>query len=57
MFAGRIARLRKPADDGCAGLPYHPELPAPELNEGIAVVGKHALHRRAVMDKARVPTS
>jgi hypothetical protein len=55
MFVDRIARLDKPADDGCTGLPYHRELPALELDGEIAVVGEYALRRQiAVMGKARV---
>jgi hypothetical protein len=58
MFVGRIARLRKPADDGCTGLPYHRELPALELDEEIAVVEEYALRRRtAVIGRARVLTA
>jgi hypothetical protein len=49
---------------GCVSLlmpagrdPYHRELPARELDEGIAVVGEYALRRRtAVMGKMRVLT-
>jgi len=57
MFVDRAARLRKPFDAGWTGLPYHRELPARELDEGIAVVGEYALRRRtAVMGKMRVLT-
>lgn len=55
MFVGHLARLDKPADDGCTGLPYYRELPALELDEEIAVVGEYALRRQiAVMGRARV---
>jgi hypothetical protein len=58
MFVASASQLRKPAGDGWTGLPYHRDLPARELDEGIAVVQQCALRRRtAVIDKVRVLTS
>jgi hypothetical protein len=46
------------ADDGRAGPQPYREMPASELDEEIAVVGKYALHRRIeVAGKVRVLTS
>ena len=57
MFVAGPARLRKLSDAGLTGLPYHRELPALELDEGIAVVREYVLRRRtAVMGKPRVLT-
>lgn len=57
MFVDRAPRRRQPSDDGCTRLLYYRELPALELDEGIAVVGEYALRRQtAVMGRARVRT-
>ena len=46
------------ADDGRAGLHFYREIPARELDEGIAVIGEYALHRRSgAAGKVGVPTS
>ena len=48
-------RPRRPADDGGTGFPYCRDLPARELDEGIAVVEEYPLRRRtAVNGKVRV---
>jgi hypothetical protein len=50
--------MSQPADDGRTGFQYYPEMPARELDEGIAVVREYALRRRtAVLGKVRVLTS